>query len=304
MSARPGDPSRTVPAVRSVLLYPYAGAPRARAATLQAVALLRRAGAKVAAPAGMDLPDLPREVARLEEGDVGDGLDLAIALGGDGTLLRLSRWVGELEVPVMGVNLGDLGFLTAFSSGQVEQAVQAALAGELTWEPRERMEVQVWSQGGCTARDVACNDVYLGHGAVPVMLQLETRIGGAHMATYRADGLIVATPTGSTAYNLSAGGPIVLAGSETFTVTPICSHSLTHRPVVSPARDPIEIIFRGPERARQATVSVDGQRVLTLAPMDRVRLCRASRSLRLVPPRVGVFDVLAAKLGWSSPERD
>ena len=295
---------RSVRPVRRVLLYPYAGSRRARAALVTAATFLRERGVDVAVPATMALPEgLPAGTRRLGEGEVGAGLDLAVALGGDGTLLRLGRWVGDHDVPVLGINLGDLGFLTAYSAGQLEPALEAAVAGALVWEPRQRIRLRILRGEATIGEAVACNDVYVGHGALPRMLHLETKVGGEAMATYRADGLIVATPTGSTAYNLSAGGPIVLAGTETFTITPICSHSLTHRPVVSPARKEIEIVFRGPARVDRALLSVDGQWTLELQRGDRALLGPDPRPLRLVPPQVSVFDVLAAKLGWSTPPR-
>ncbi len=289
--------------VQSVLLYPRDDSARARGAAVEAARMLRSREVAVALPDGYEDPALPKGCTRLPAGEVGVGLELAIALGGDGTLLRASRWVADHGIPVIGINLGDLGFLSAFGSGQVEEAVEAALAGELVWEPRERMRVEVWRDGVRKTVQLGCNDTYIGHGALPRMLQFETTIGGATMATYRADGLIVTTPTGSTAYNLSAGGPIVLAGTDSFTITPICPHSLTHRPVVSPARESIGITYVGPEHSGEASLSVDGQWNVSLAVGAEVRIERAALPLRLVPPNASVFDVLSAKLGWAGPER-
>ena len=291
-----------IPPVRSVLLYPREDTERARQATAEVAAAFRKQGAAVALPEGYEDTALPAGCTRLPSGEVGDRLDLAVALGGDGTLLRASRWVADHGVPVVGVNLGDLGFLAAYGSGQLQEVVRNALAGDLVWEPRERMRVEVWRDGERKACEIACNDAYIGHGALPRMLQFETTIGDWRMATYKADGLIVSTPMGSTAYNLSAGGPIVLAGTDSFTITPICPHSLTHRPVVSPASEPIGIRYLGGGlRSEGAALSVDGQWNVTLGVGAEVRIERAALSLRLVPPHAGVFDVLSAKLGWSGP---
>jgi NAD+ kinase len=296
-------PQVPIPAVRAVLLYPRADAEQATRAAVGAAEWLAERGVGVYVPEGVEGDGLPRTLGRLAPGDVGAGIDLAIALGGDGSLLRAARWVAEHGVPVLGVNLGDLGFLSAFGSGQLGEALQAAVDGALTWQPRERMQVEIVRGGERHGLQVACNDVYLGHGVLPRMLQFATTIGRTRMATYRADGLIVSTPMGSTAYNLSAGGPIVLPGTGGFVVTPICPHSLTHRPVVSPLFDPIGIRYLGPEDAGAALLSVDGQWTLSLELDDEVRIERAPMPLRLVAPRASVFDVLATKLGWSGPRR-
>ncbi|RMG93692.1 MAG: hypothetical protein D6705_18070 [Deltaproteobacteria bacterium] len=297
------DEARRIGSVSRVLLYPYAGSSKACAALVEAARRLTERGVTVAVPKDLDLGSqrVPAERVTLEGNVL--RFDLAVALGGDGTLLRLGRWVADHGVPVLGINLGDLGFLTAYPSSRLEQALEDAVAGRLRWEPRQRIRLRVLRDGEVLGEEVACNDVYVGHGALPRMLHLDTKVGGEYMATYRADGLIVATPTGSTAYNLSAGGPIVLAGTETFTITPICSHSLTHRPVVSPARKEIEVAFCGPARVERALLSVDGQWTIELQRGDRVVIGLDAVPLRLVPPDVSVFDVLAAKLGWSTPPR-
>jgi NAD+ kinase len=244
-------------------------------------------------------------------GDVADALpgctrvedppacDLAIALGGDGTLLRAARWVADAEIPVLGINLGTLGFLAAYAASEMSQALQAAYDGELSWEPRLRMKVEVERNGRIVQSQTACNDCYVKHGESPRMLQLVTEVRGSKMAEYRADGLIISTPMGSTAYNLAAGGPIVDAGTQTLVITPICPHSLTHRPVVVAAESEVRVSFLGPSRDNGATLSVDGQWGIPLQVGDAVTVTRAETSLRLVPPGATVFEVLRAKLGWS-----
>ena len=157
--------------------------------------------------------------------------DLVITLGGDGTLLRAARWAAEHGIPVLGINLGNLGFLTAFQSDQCKVGVLAALRGELYWEPRLRMCVAVERRSERIFQSVSCNDAYVKHGSLPRLLTLGVHVEGSLMATYKADGLIVCTPTGSTAYNLAAGGPILSPSAKVLAITPICPHSLTHRPV-------------------------------------------------------------------------
>lgn len=227
-----------------------------------------------------------------------EGFDLMIALGGDGTLLKAARSGADHAVPVMGVNLGTLGFLSAYGPTQLLEGLEAAVTGKLVWESRLRMRVEVRRGDAVVQSGTACNDAYVKHGASPRMLQLRTTVAGYHVADYKADGLIVATPMGSTAYNLAAGGPIVDAGTNTLVITPICPHSLTHRPVVTGADGPIGITLTGPFDC-DATLSVDGQWSLPLQVGDEISLRGAEIPLELVPPQATVFEVLRAKLGWA-----
>lgn len=238
------------------------------------------------------------KACRVLEDDELESLDLVIALGGDGTLLRAARLAAERDVPLMGINLGTLGFLAAYGAGQLQESLDDALGGRLGWSPRLRMHVSVRRPGGGW-EGTASNDVYLKHGELPRMIDLTTTVGGVPIARYRADGLLVCTPMGSTAYNLAAGGPIVNPGTDAFTITPICPHSLTHRPVVTSADDPIGIVFAGPVDGAGATLSVDGLWGLALHVGDEIVVTRAERALKLVPPSATVFDVLRHKLGWS-----
>ncbi|MCX4242271.1 NAD(+)/NADH kinase [Paraliomyxa miuraensis] len=262
---------------------------------------LRQAGIEVNLP--LELAQrmgdrMPSGCAVLDLDDREERLDLVLALGGDGTLLRAARLAAERDVPLMGINLGTLGFLAAYGAGQLEEALADAVAGRLTWRPRLRMHVTVRRKAGpweCTGS----NDVYVKHGELPRMIDLGTSVGGSPMARYRADGLLVCTPMGSTAYNLAAGGPIVNAGTDAFTITPICPHSLTHRPVVTSANEPIGVVYSGPVDAGSATLSVDGLWGSSLEVGDEIEVTRAERPLKLVPPSASVFEVLRHKMGWS-----
>jgi NAD+ kinase len=293
--------SGTVGPVRSIVLYPRDG-DDARRATHAAARALHAAGVRVALPREWVLtpgapPDGPHTTLGAED-LAASGSDLVVALGGDGTLLRAARWVGDADIPVMGVNLGHLGFLTAYGGAELDEALRSAIAGELGWEARPRMHVEVRRHGELRATGSGCNDTYVKHGEIPRMLQLRTTIGGAFAANLRADGLIVSTPMGSTAYNLAAGGPIVEPGSDTWTLTPICPHTLTHRPVVTRADRAVTITYDGPDDAGAATLSVDGQWSYALQVGDEVCIRCADHPLKLVPPRTTVFEVLAHKLGW------
>jgi len=291
-----------IPNVKVVLLHPSRGGQGDEAA-VSAAKWLRDHGIGVVVPrafAERHGAALPPGCDVAEPDDVRSGFDLLIALGGDGTLLRAARLVAERGIPVMGVNLGTLGFLSAFGASQVLEAVKAAADGRLVWEGRLRMTVEVWRNGAIWSTESGCNDAYVKHGVNPRMLELTTEVGGHKMADYRADGLIIATPMGSTAYNLAAGGPIVDPGTDVFIITPICPHSLTHRPVVTSARSQITMRYTGPATVGTATLSVDGQWGESLEVGDEISVRAADMPLRLVPPHASVFSVLRHKLGWSA----
>ena len=294
--------AESIAGVRSVLLYPREDG-HGWSTTREAARWLRERGVEVVLPMPLceRWPDRPEGVELLTRRESRARVELVVALGGDGTLLRASRWAADIGVPVVGVNLGDLGFLSAFSADQLNTCLEAAISGALRWEPRLRMKVEVRRDGRVLTIDSACNDAYIKHGDNPRLLSLATSVGGQVMATYKADGLIICTPMGSTAYNLAAGGPIVGPGTEVVTITPICPHSLTHRPVVVAASADILITYAGPGDTAGAFLTVDGQRSVALQLGDVVAISSDAEPLRLVPPDHNVFKVLATKLGWSGP---
>ncbi|EDM79938.1 ATP-NAD kinase [Plesiocystis pacifica SIR-1] len=292
-----------IPPVRRVLLYPREDGPAAFPAAAVATTILRARGVDVAVPQvaferGLELPSSVVGVALDQPAQLAD-LDLVVALGGDGTLLRASRWVADLNIPVVGVNLGDLGFLSAYRRERLESALHDAVEGALRWEPRLRMTVEVHRDGELVATDKAVNDVYIKHGQIPRLLRLDTRVGDEQLAMYKADGLIVSTPLGSTAYNLAAGGPIIAPGTEVFTITAICPHSLTLRPVVVSAQNTVSVSWVGPSGESDAFLTVDGQFKIELQLGDRIVLTVCESVVRLVPSQANVFQVLATKMGWT-----
>lgn len=224
------------------------------------------------------------------------GADLVVVLGGDGTLLHVARTLAERPVPILGINLGTLGFLTEVSVDEMTTALARALAGEMRVEPRMRLLVeQLWGDDTVRARWLALNDAVVT-SAFTRLIEIETRADGQLVTTYHADGLIVATPTGSTAYSLSAGGPILLPGLGAFVLTPICAHTLTQRPLVIPDQAVLEI---APRAGAPARLTVDGQEGVELGAGERVRVRRSERDLLLlVSPQRSRFDVLRAKLRW------
>jgi NAD+ kinase len=237
-----------------------------------------------------------RESMPLEE--LAGRVDLLIVLGGDGTLLAAARAVGERAVPLLGVNLGTLGFLAETSGEALFEALDGALEGRLVVAERMRLEVGVERGGEVVERQLALNDAVIGKSALSRMIDLETRADGAFVTTYHSDGLIVATPTGSTAYSLSAGGPILLPEGRSIVLTPICPHTLTQRPLVLPGSCRIEILVLD-TRGGDVHLTVDGQIGVRLEEGDRLRVVRSEHPARLlVSPGRSRFAVMREKLRW------
>lgn len=224
--------------------------------------------------------------------------DLIVSLGGDGTLLRAGSWAAEHEVPVLGINHGTLGFLTAFRASELNEAVDAIFQGTLQWEERIRMHTTLHRDGAVVGSWCAINDTIVKHGTIQRLLTIQASIDDQPIATYKADGLIVATPTGSTAYNLAAGGPILYPTNRDFVITPICPHCVTHRiPVVVSATNGIQVAYQGPTD-RDALLMVDAYPPTQLLPGDLVRITGNCKPLRICPSPHSVFRIMNEKLGW------
>jgi len=223
--------------------------------------------------------------------------DLLIVLGGDGTLLSVVRALEERAVPILGINLGTLGFLVEVSVDEMQEALARALDGEMTVEPRMRLAVRLLRGGRELRRWLALNDAVITKGASARIVDLEARADGQLVTTYHADGLIVSTPTGSTAYTLSAGGPILLPGVPSMVLTPICPHALTQRPLVLPDSAVIEVIVH--PRGGEVQLAIDGQEGAPLQESDLVEVRRSEHpALLLVSPAHSRFEVLRSKLRW------
>jgi len=223
--------------------------------------------------------------------------DLLVVLGGDGTLLATARLLDARDVPILAVNLGSLGFLTDITRDEVFTALEDVLAGRHRLEERRRLYAEVERGGRVVARYQALNDVVLHKSALARILDFDVTIDGRFVSGFRADGLIVATPTGSTAYSLSAGGPIVLPSVDAMVVTPIAPHMLSNRPLVIPGSAQIEVQVSSP--GESAYVTVDGQEGEELDTGARVRLRSSDRPIHLVaPPTRDYFQVLRSKLHW------
>jgi len=224
-------------------------------------------------------------------------VDLLIVLGGDGTLLAASRLENERGVPILPVNLGGLGFLTSVTLAELYPILEQTLAGKNRTSERVMLEVRV-IRGGIPAEcHHALNDAVLNKAALSRMIDLTLTVNGEFVSDFKADGLIVSTPTGSTAYSLAAGGPIMYPRVSAFLVTPICPHTLTNRPLVVPDTSRIEVTFVGP--GEPVTLTLDGQVGIAIEPGDRVEIARAKQRLRLVrAPERTYYQILRDKLKW------
>ncbi|MBI2369486.1 MAG: NAD(+)/NADH kinase [Deltaproteobacteria bacterium] len=232
----------------------------------------------------------------LEHGDIGEA-DLLIVLGGDGTLLHAARLLEGRPVPILGVNLGGLGFLTEIAVEELYPVLEMLLAGEAQVERRDTLQASVHVGGVERFRHDALNDVVFAKGALARLLDLEATINGSYRALFKADGLILSTPTGSTAYSLAAGGPIVLPTVSCIILVPICSHALTNRPIVLP--DTVTIHVELVSASEDVYVTVDGQQGYPLERGNTVTVQRSPRSVYLVKsPYRNYFEVLRTKLKW------
>ena len=229
--------------------------------------------------------------------EVPQGCDLVIVLGGDGTLLSAARAMGRREIPLFPVNVGGLGFLTAITIEELYPELERALRGEHRVAKRKLMTAEVVRDGKVAASYEALNDAVLAKTDLARMIDLDTHVDDQFVCAYKADGLIISTPTGSTAYSLSAGGPIIFPSVPALCITPICPHMLTNRPVLVPETSVIRVTSHGPDETVYLTI--DGQVGTPIREGDAV-VCRSSNhSLLLIrPPRMMFFDVLRQKLKW------
>ena len=229
--------------------------------------------------------------------DVPEHCEFVIVLGGDGTLLGAASAIGSRAIPLFAVNLGNLGFLTAITPEEMYPELERALRGEHRMGHRRMVHCTLERGGEKVASYLALNDVVVSKAANAPMIELETHVDNHFVCTYRADGLIVSTPTGSTAYSLSAGGPIIFPTVQALALTPICPHSLTFRPVIVPDSATVKIVSHAPDNA--AYLNADGKMGENLLRGDRLVLRRSHHTLNLIrPPRLLYFDVLRQKLKW------
>jgi NAD+ kinase len=235
-------------------------------------------------------------VAAAHKSELPGQVDALIVLGGDGTLLSVARAVGDLGVPMLGVNLGGLGFLTATTLDEMLPALEALVAGDMAVEERMVLGARLVRAGHVTGEYIALNDVVITKSAMSRIIDLAVSVDGRHATAYRADGLIISTPTGSTAYNLSAGGPILFPTMDAVVLTPIAPHTLSNRPIVLPGAQRIDVTLRVDQ---EVMLTMDGQVGVPLRERDVVEVQKARARIRLMRFETkDFFSVLRTKLKW------
>jgi len=240
---------------------------------------------------------LPTPSKALPREQLADQAEILLVLGGDGTLLAAARVAASRCIPVLPINMGSLGFLTSFTVEELYPALEETLAGRSSMSQRVMLQVELIRAGTVLDRQHVLNDAVVNKSALARMIELELSIDGDFVCRYRADGLVLATPTGSTAYSLSAGGPIVHPSVEAFVITPICPHTLTDRPVVIRDSSCIEVKLTG--NVESVFLTLDGQKGIPMQSEDCIRLTRSSECLKLIqPPKKSYFEILRNKLKW------
>jgi len=232
-----------------------------------------------------------------EDTSIPDTVDLVVVLGGDGTLLGAARKVGRYGLPILGVNLGGLGFLTEIPLEMLYKDIEKVITGQVTVEPRLMLQASVLRNGEEKCRFSVLNDVVINKGALARIIDLRVSIDGHFLTTFRSDGLIISTPTGSTGYNLSAGGPILYPDLEALILTPICPFTLTQRPIIVPDTSVIEVQMG--KHNEEVILTFDGQVGFDLMAHDRVIISKSEKKLKLIKsPDQDYYDILRTKLKW------
>lgn len=221
-----------------------------------------------------------------------------VVLGGDGTFLSAVRWLGDRQIPILGVKFGEVGFLAEAGEERLYEAVDAVLKGSFATRPRMRLKVEVWREKEQVACETVLNDVVINKGALARLAHIKAEVNDHYLTDYRADGLIVASPTGSTAYSLAAGGPIMHPAVPGILITPICPFTLTNRPLIVP--DTARIKIRLAEKATDIMLTFDGQVGLPIDEKHTILVEKGGHPVNLITlPDREFFDVLKTKLQWS-----
>jgi NAD+ kinase len=240
---------------------------------------------------------LPGGEKGVPRNEMPEQVDLLIVLGGDGTLLATARTLSRKNVPILAVNLGGLGFLTVITRDELYPTLEAVLAGDYQCDRRVRIEAEIVRADEVIASYLALNDIVLNKGAIARILDFDVRADGKFISTFKSDGLIVSTPTGSTAYSLAAGGPILTPSVRALIITPICAHTLTNRPLVLPDTVTIEVLVKS--QRESVYVTVDGQVGVAARSEDVVRIRKADADVEIIQPRDrDYFEILRQKLKW------
>ncbi|HEX7079567.1 MAG TPA: NAD(+) kinase [Gammaproteobacteria bacterium] len=271
---------------------------------LKVIARLKTRNARIAAPpsaAGIAAQAGGLEI--VDEADLASKVDVIVAIGGDGTMLHAARRVAGLGVPLLGINLGRLGFLTDILPEHAVDTIDAILSGDYLAEERRMLEAHLLRNGEARPPMAALNDVVLQKGATGRILDFVTWVDGSYVNTHGGDGLIVATPTGSTAYALSCGGPIIQPDLNAIVMVPICPHTLSDRPLVLNPKSVIDVRLHSGS-APAAQISCDGDDYGSIDPEDTLRIRMAPQTITLLHPRdYNYYELLRSKLNWGSATR-
>ena len=233
----------------------------------------------------------------LDRRALASGVDLLIVLGGDGTILRTVRFVSEYDIPIVGINLGEFGYLTEVNLNEMYSALELIVKGEYQTDKRMMLDITIKLGEETIRQQSILNDVVITRGNLSRILNLETTVNEGYLTTFRADGIIISTPTGSTAYNLSAGGPIVFPEQDSFIINPICPFTLTNRPIIIPDGAEIKVILW--TKGQGATLTLDGQVSYTMRSGDSILVKKSLYVTNLVSsPHRDYMEILRTKLGW------
>ena len=281
--------------MRTIAIISKTGRPAARKILNRLVEYLVRKDCSVRSCEEWERRDPKVEIVK--EHEILDGADLFVVLGGDGTLIHAVHLLDGRDIPVLGVNLGTLGFLTEIPENDMIDVLEQVLKGDYQSSDRMMLRVSLMRGDHEVLNRAALNDVVINKGALARIIRLETSTEGGMMTQYRGDGLIISTPTGSTAYNMAAGGPVLYPTLDAFILTPICPHTFANRPVVLPSGERVEVELV--EANGEVYVSIDGQEAVQMLEGDRLMVRRAVISVRLIrSPRHDYFQILRHKLGW------
>ena len=246
-------------------------------------------------------PEMAQSVSHpsLDKDEMPLAVDMVVVLGGDGTLLAAARALQKNRIPLLGVNLGGLGFLTEITLDELYPTLEAILQGAFTTNERMLLDVRVWRKEKVIDEFTVLNDVVINKGALARIIELETNVDDAHLTTFRADGLIIATPTGSTGYSLSAGGPIVYPSLQSIIITPICPHNLTNRPIIVPKEAAVTVTLSSGDA--EVFLTLDGQVGFKMKLQDKIEVKKGEGAISLIKsPLRGYFEVLRTKLMWGA----
>jgi NAD+ kinase len=275
----------------------------ARESVITVVEHLIGTGVKILVSNQFPTPAAPAKSSPVPDHDLAGLADLVIAIGGDGTMLYAARQTAVFQVPVLGINRGRLGFLADVRPDDIQEAINAVLAGNCTSEKRMLLRAEIVKEGKMISSGIAVNDIVIKRRETARMLEYTTSVDGRYVNTHGGDGFIAATPTGSTAYALSCGGPIIEPSMDAIVLAPICPHTLADRPIVISGRSRTEVELRE-NHGTHADVSGDGELIGELAAGEQLRIVAADERVELIhPPGYDYFSVLRSKLYWGRDTR-